>query len=53
MAVIVSIITGVGMLIPLLGWAIPPLQAIPTLRPDEENTFGVNVRKIMAQRLKI
>ena len=50
MAVIVSVITGVGVLIPLLGWAIPLLQAIPTLQPDEEkNMFGVNVRRIVAQ----
>ena len=45
MAVIVSVISGVGVLIPLLGWAIPQLQAIPSLRPDEENMFGENVRK--------
>ena len=48
MAVMVSVISGVGVLIPLLGWAIPQLQAIPSLRPDQENRFGANVRKIAA-----
>ena len=44
MAVIVSIITGVGVLIPVLGWAIPALRAIPSVQPDEERMFGENVR---------
>lgn len=47
MAVIVSLITGVGVLIPVLGWAIPTLRAIPSVQPDEERMFGENVRNRM------
>jgi hypothetical protein len=47
MAVVVSIITGVGVLIPVLGWAIPQLQAIPSLQPDEERMYGEDVSNRM------
>ena len=36
MAVIVVGITGVGVLMAMLGWAIPQLRAIPSLQPDDE-----------------
>ena len=44
MALVVLGITAVGVLIPLLGWAIPILQAVPSLGPDEERPPQQNVR---------
>ena len=47
MAVIVVVITGVGFLMAVLGWAIPLLRAIPTLEPDVERKPGRDVKEIM------
>ena len=44
MAIIVLAITGVGVLMAVLGWAIPQLRAIPTRQPDRERGVGANVR---------
>ena len=44
MATIVLGITGVGVLMSILGWAIPQLRTMPTLYQDEEKKIGRNVR---------
>ena len=44
MALVILGITAVGVLIPVLGWAIPILQAVPSLRPDDERPPQQNVR---------
>ena len=43
MVVIVLCITGAGVLIPTIGWAVPALRAYPALEPNEEIRFGRNV----------
>ena len=47
MAVIVVGITAVGVLIPVLGRAIPQLRAVPSLQPDNERGLAENVRNII------
>lgn len=46
MALIVLTITGVGVLMATLGWAIPRLRATPTLQPDSERPLGRDVRDL-------
>lgn len=45
LAVIVAAITGVGVLMAILGWSIPQLRSTPALQPDAERPgFGRNVQ---------
>ena len=47
LALIVIAITTVGGLIPVLGWAIPPLRATPSLQPDDLFKSTENVRGLL------
>ena len=45
MAVVVFLITGVGLVMALLGLVIPALQPNPSLQPDDERRPGRDVKR--------